>query len=92
MVVVVLISGGAAIAIHLYRKAAQWPAEEFEEAIFSVKQQAGVIGALAAVVFAVLAALQHGKQALSGVTIPQFGSHRGGVPQTGPPSAVPQAA
>lgn len=96
MVVVVLIGGAAAVALTLYKKAEQWPAEDFESALFSVKQQAGVVGALAAVVFAILASLQHGKQAVmqaaSSSPVPVFGTHRGGPPGPGPSSAVPQAA
>ena len=91
MVVVVLIATGAAVAIRLYKAAEAQEAEVFDRLIFSVKQQAGVVGALAAVVFAILAALQSGKQAVTSIassTVPIFGTHRGGVPQTGAPAAA----
>lgn len=94
MVVVVLIGGAAAVALTLYKRAESWPAEDFDSAIFSVKQQAGVVGALAAVVFAILASLQHGKQAVmaAATSSPVNPWSRGTPPGQGPSSAVPQAA
>lgn len=95
MVVVVLIGGAAAVALTLYKRAESWPAEDFESAVFSVKQQAGVVGALAAVVFAILASLQHGKQAVlqAAASSPVNPWQRPGAPPSqGPSSAVPQAA
>lgn len=91
MVVVVLIATGAAVCIRLYKAAEAQEAEVFDRMLFSVKQQAGVVGALAAVVFAILAALQTGKQAVASIaaatSVPLFGTHRGGVPMTGAPAA-----
>jgi hypothetical protein len=61
MVVVVLIAGGAAVCLRLYRAAMQAPDGAGERVLFSIRQQAGVMAALAATVFAVLTALTTGK-------------------------------
>lgn len=61
MVVVVLIASGAAVCLQLYRAAHHNGAEHAEKILFSVRQQAGVMAALAATVFAILGALTSGK-------------------------------
>lgn len=61
MVVVVLIASGAAICLRLYKAAEAAGPGVFERVIFSIRQQAGVMAALAGTVFAVLTALQTGK-------------------------------
>lgn len=91
MVVVVLIAGGAAICLKLYKAAERAGGGLLETVVFSIRQQAGVMAALAATVFAVLTALQTGKAVTvpGGATgaIPSFGTNRG-APSTGSAVAV----
>lgn len=84
MVVVVLIASGAAICLRLYKAAEAAGPTVFERVVFSIRQQAGVMAALAGTVFAVLTALQTGKAiAIPGGTgtpttgVPAFGTQRG---------------
>lgn len=56
-----MIAGGAAVCLKLYRAAVAAGGSVLEEVVFSIRQQAGVMAALAATVFAVLTALQTGK-------------------------------
>ena len=85
MVVVVLIATGATVCLKLY-KAVQGAGDHvFEKVIFSIRQQAGVMAALAGTVFAVLTALQTGKAvAVPGGTAPSIPSSFGQRPSTGP--------
>lgn len=59
--VVVLIATGAAVCLRLYANAAAAGGDVLERVLFSIRQQAGVMAALCATVFAVLTALSTGK-------------------------------
>jgi hypothetical protein len=61
MVVVILIATGAAVCLKLYKAAENAGSGFLERVVFIIRQQAGVMAALAGTVFAVLTALQTGK-------------------------------
>lgn len=60
-------SGGSLLLVWLYRTTQAASPELLAATLFSIKQQAGVMAALSAAVFAVLAALETGKAALAGI-------------------------
>lgn len=58
MVVVVLTAGGALIALQAYNRMRTVNEGALEKALFSIKQQAGVMAAICTAVFGVISALQ----------------------------------
>ena len=78
MVVVIMIATGAAICLRLYKTAEAAGDGTLERVLFSIRQQAGVMAALAATAFAVLTALTTGKAAATpGAGVPlQWGTVR----------------
>lgn len=83
MVVVVLIAAGAAICLKLYKTAERAGHGFIDSVLFSIRQQAGVMAALSATVFAVLTALTTGKTVIvpgGSSNLPSFGSR---TPATG---------
>lgn len=83
MVVVILMAGGALLALRSYNSMAAGSPEVLEKVLFSIKQQAGIMAALSAAVFAVISALQRGAgpvaAAVSNITsaVPSFGRPTG---------------
>lgn len=78
MVVVILMAGGALIALRTYNGMAINNPALLERALFSIRQQAGVMAAFCAAVFAVLTALQKGTGPITTLTgavsnLPTFG-------------------
>lgn len=55
------------LALHAYNKAKKDP-EHLERVLFSIKQQAGVVGAFCMAIFGVISALQSAKMSYSAAT------------------------
>lgn len=83
MLVVVLMAGGALLALRSYNTMAANAPQALEAALFSIRQQAGVLAALSAAVFAVLTALQKGLAPAS-----NFAAAASSVPTFGRPAGV----
>lgn len=65
MVVVVLTAGGALLALHAFNTMKAHNPEALERVLFTVQQQAGVLSAICAAIFAVITALKTGKAVTS---------------------------
>lgn len=76
MVVVILIATGAAVCLKLYKAAQSAGGDVLSSVLFSIRQQAGVMAALSATVFAVLTALTTGKSATPLPAVPAVWGQR----------------
>lgn len=61
MVVIVILSSGAILAIMTYTSLKERDPDALEEALFRIKQQAGLLGVFCSAVFAAITALQSAK-------------------------------
>lgn len=65
MLVVVLTAGGALLALYSYNTLKASDPDRLETVLFAVQQQAGVMAAICAAIFAVITALRTGKAVLT---------------------------
>lgn len=84
-------AGGALVCLWAYRMVERAGPQTLDAALFSIKQQAGIVSALSTAVYAVIAALQTGRPSGPGLaTVPGATSATGAPTTFGmPATAVP---